>query len=606
MTFPAELRPGAPTVPQALTFASAAQAAHLQFLTAEERATAVLMGFYQDARLELEDFIRNGSLTVSDQTFYRQLLDETNRIASRVNGQGTEWVSSTIPDAYSAGWRQNSSVVVPQEALKALSQETLGLIRETTDDIRASIRSAISKGILEGLPPDALRQRILASGLTNIPHWPNVEYRAGVIARTETMRAYNAGNIAAIESNGARFAEWIASPDEATCSICLPRDGKVFRLSAGEDAPGSDPYPNALPLPKIPAHPRCRCTVRAVYRNPDGSIIGSAAETPPKLPSDAMGGDAPATLPPAVGDFENALKRLAEAQSIMDIDDVVAMKKFWQDIDLRSIEGALDRIAALEARSFRNFADYRYGISVQGLGLKSVGAQERRWLIETLESFESIGFKWRDSPWLREWVFDTSLPRGLPNPAAYYPADNRVIYVRNRLPDTPTYRIGSDPYAKTTMLHELGHALDHHLFGNDHLLFAAIHSSTGQGPAGALIKSQLENAKTLRQMSLDRIKKLEADIDFAETPDQIKTIDKDLELHRLLVGRFDEQIRQLEKLAKNVGDADSGTFPTDYATSNEFEDFADTLVMYMLDPEKLKAISPARFEFFAARLPRGT
>ena len=236
MTLAAAPRPGGATSPQPFAGGPGLDPDpyQLRFLTAEERQTAVLMGFYQQARLDLEDFIRvSGDLTDSDAVFYRQLLDETNRLASRVNAQGSTWTSQVIPDAYSAGWRQNSSVVVPRRALEALSRDTLSLIRETTDGIRQVVRNSIAAGILEGLPADQVRARILASGLSNIPHWPTVEYRAGVIARTETMRAYNAGNLAAIEENGARYAEWIASPDEATCAICGPRDGKIFRVGAG-------------------------------------------------------------------------------------------------------------------------------------------------------------------------------------------------------------------------------------------------------------------------------------------------------------------------------------------------------------------------------------
>jgi hypothetical protein len=36
---------------------------------------------------------------------------------------------------------------------------------------------------------------------------------------------------------------------------------------------------------------------------------------------------------------------------------------------------------------------------------------------------------------------------------------------------------------------------------------------------------------------------------------------------------------------------------TGYGETNEFEDFADTVAMYLLDPAKLKAIAPQRWDF---------
>lgn len=241
-------RPGAPTTPQPVAGSGSGspEAYQLQFLSAEERSTAVLMGYFQDARLELENFIRTGDLTMADATYYRKLLDETSRIGSKLNAQGATWVTNTIPEAYSAGWRQNSSVVVPQKALEALSRDTLSLISQTTNGIRQTVRQAIAQGILQGLPGDQVRARILASGLTNIPRWPNVEYRAGVIARTETMRSYNAGHMDAMIENGARYVEWIASPDEAVCSICGPRDGKIFRIGPADTSGPADAIEEGL------------------------------------------------------------------------------------------------------------------------------------------------------------------------------------------------------------------------------------------------------------------------------------------------------------------------------------------------------------------------
>lgn len=270
-----------------------AEAWHLKFLQAEEGSTRALMGMYADARAELEQFMAEGSLTPSDVVFYRNLIAETDRVAAAVQLQAAKWNDETIAAAQEAGYRTVSPTVVPQRALKALSSGSLDLITQTSQGIRDAIRQEIALGILEGLPASEVRKRILATGLTNIPFWPSVEYRAGVIARTETMRAYNSGIVDGIASTGASFVRWLTAPDEAVCPICLPREGVVFRLADVVN----DPYPDAEPLPEIPAHPRCRCTVVAEYRRPDGSMIDSTPEVAPKLPSDAMGGDQPGIVP---------------------------------------------------------------------------------------------------------------------------------------------------------------------------------------------------------------------------------------------------------------------------------------------------------------------
>ena len=85
--------------------------------------------------------------------------------------------------------------------------------------------------------------------------------RAETIARTETMKASNAGQQEAWDQavdagllTGSEQQVWIVTPDDRLCPICEPLDGQEQDLGGKFDTE----------LGKVdgpPAHPRCRCTV---------------------------------------------------------------------------------------------------------------------------------------------------------------------------------------------------------------------------------------------------------------------------------------------------------------------------------------------------------
>jgi F like protein len=88
--------------------------------------------------------------------------------------------------------------------------------------------------------------------------------RAKTIARTEILRASNAGQRAAWRSARDKgilprttLREWIATG--GACAICSPLDGKT----AGLD----EPFDGGIDSP--PAHPSCRCTTGLI--NTSGS-----------------------------------------------------------------------------------------------------------------------------------------------------------------------------------------------------------------------------------------------------------------------------------------------------------------------------------------------
>jgi len=94
--------------------------------------------------------------------------------------------------------------------------------------------------------------------------------RASVIAATETTRAYASGEMAAYKAEGYTQWTWVAHRDELICPICGKLAGKTVRIGQafGE-------Y-NGEAVLQPPAHPNCRCTVKAWVKTGPGSLSASA------------------------------------------------------------------------------------------------------------------------------------------------------------------------------------------------------------------------------------------------------------------------------------------------------------------------------------------
>ncbi len=124
-----------------------------------------------------------------------------------------------------------------------------GLQQTTRDDIRDLVESAFDGDF------DATD---LADQIDNLIGDPE---RADIIARTETMRASNEGQLEAWDQateagllTGQEQIEWITTPDDRLCPICEPLDGETIPMGGEFDVDGDK-------ISAPPAHPRCRCTV---------------------------------------------------------------------------------------------------------------------------------------------------------------------------------------------------------------------------------------------------------------------------------------------------------------------------------------------------------
>jgi SPP1 gp7 family putative phage head morphogenesis protein len=288
---------------------------YLRFLAAEESATGRLKSFYAQTRVEFDAFLAEPPLplTQSEQAFFTSLQREVDRLATNADQVAATWLTQSVPMAFVEGALQHSPMLVftavHDNAVRALSGYTLDLITRMNADMRRVVQQQIAVGMLEGATRRQISDRLLRSGLTNIPHWRSVEERAAVIARTEMMRAYNAGNLYGIADTGAVAVRWITGRDEFVCGICGPRHGHVYRLPHAES---DDPDVRKLDdVPgQPPAHPRCRCTVRAQYEI-DGRTIGSKT-----IPEPTAGGVIAQTpTPDAVPSAATALQKRRDSHA---------------------------------------------------------------------------------------------------------------------------------------------------------------------------------------------------------------------------------------------------------------------------------------------------
>lgn len=128
---------------------------------------------------------------------------------------------------------------------------------ETIDDMNSATVEDI-----RGLVADAFDSQFDVDELTDkILDLIGDETRAEMVARTETMRAANEGQMQlwdqATEAGlltGDEQKEWIVTPDDRLCPICEPLDGEKTGLDDTFKVDGEE-------IDGPPAHPRCRCTI---------------------------------------------------------------------------------------------------------------------------------------------------------------------------------------------------------------------------------------------------------------------------------------------------------------------------------------------------------
>lgn len=132
--------------------------------------------------------------------------------------------------------RQRIDVSIPLEATVAAAAQAKGYLRRHGETFATTATELVAQGVAEGRPTDAITGDLrLRLGV--------VKSRADVIARTESLRAYNTASNQYYAANGIDLVLWYATADDRTCPICNARAGRIYKRASTN----------------APAHPRCRC-----------------------------------------------------------------------------------------------------------------------------------------------------------------------------------------------------------------------------------------------------------------------------------------------------------------------------------------------------------
>ena len=127
-----------------------------------------------------------------------------------------------------------------KERLKILTGRTFKGMKGLTDTMKSQLTQELTDGLIQGLSPRAIAQNLVKRVGIN-------KNRAMTIARTETVRAYNEGNLAVYKALGVKNigvkVEILVSGK--ACPKCQKLKGKIFTLEKAEGL--------------LPVHPNCRC-----------------------------------------------------------------------------------------------------------------------------------------------------------------------------------------------------------------------------------------------------------------------------------------------------------------------------------------------------------
>lgn len=128
------------------------------------------------------------------------------------------------------------------EKVKLLAGRSFDDLENVTDDMSARLSRRLVDGLIQGKGARELARDLVADvGVS--------EQRAGLIARTEIIRAHAEGQLTALEIMGVEevgvMVEWSTAGDAHVCPLCAPMQGVVLKIA---EARGM-----------IPRHPNCRC-----------------------------------------------------------------------------------------------------------------------------------------------------------------------------------------------------------------------------------------------------------------------------------------------------------------------------------------------------------
>lgn len=172
-------------------------------------------------------------------------------LASEITAPGESLVSQMVNESLKAGKQRASAflrsvgvqaslteIFVDPRIYEIVKERNIGALKGITDEMAKTIKAELSEGIVKGEGMNKLAKRV--SDSTGVPM-----RRARVMARTETMFAFNTAKDEEFRKYGIEKVEWVAALDERMCKECGSYHGKIYPIDEAPDCP---------------AHPNCRCT----------------------------------------------------------------------------------------------------------------------------------------------------------------------------------------------------------------------------------------------------------------------------------------------------------------------------------------------------------
>lgn len=218
-----------------------------------------------------------------------------------------KFADPTAPQSETQAWYNVAFNLQDKGAESFLEQYLPTLITRETNETRDAIRNIVLNGFQTAVHPYQQAEQIqqiigmngpqaesyakyLLSGPTATQaqaYAQNlIQKRAVLIARTETLRAANTGQVDMwVEASNQGLLQtqntvetWIVTPDDRLCQYCNAMDGATAPVKGDFDGGGFGPLGNP------PLHPDCRCTLGLDFTNlPEWAH--SAAPTTVSLPA---------------------------------------------------------------------------------------------------------------------------------------------------------------------------------------------------------------------------------------------------------------------------------------------------------------------------------
>ncbi len=147
---------------------------------------------------------------------------------------------------------------------QSLANHRVGALAQINSTTAKQIRANLADGLSKGENLFLLRKRVQEV------YSQADKFRAEMIARTETIWAWNEGTRQGYEQSGVvTQLEWLSSNDDRTCQWCPQMDGKVISieqdfLNMGDNFIGERGGVLTADFEAVshpPLHPMCRCTV---------------------------------------------------------------------------------------------------------------------------------------------------------------------------------------------------------------------------------------------------------------------------------------------------------------------------------------------------------